>query len=482
MNPGTREPARYLSTDVPRYAHNAFIEALPRYPKRKLELVTCTANYPPEPTAKVRAMDEMIRIAELRAISDLRIPLAELQPASVALTLAMRESYVARNPLTVEDVRRRHELAAARNDAEFAAVSRNFKSKALAYLLIAVTGMGKTTYIEAFTGQYTQIIEHTKYRGSPLTCIQISYVILRCPHDGTLKSLCLQFFEEIDRLLGTTYKLQAIGLGSIALMVMLMHRVCYTVVSLGTLVIDEVQNLRAARGGTAELMLNLFSEIVEKIGITLVVLATPAVQKVIETGVRNIRKLTTVGDSVLAPVGPRTPLWTTFTDIHWGYTYTKKKKPLRKAVREAWWNASGGNHGLASLAFFLAQMDEIGEGEEVTELSFERVQKEQMAALQPAIAALKSRDPKALLRFDDLLFVDEYEAVRRDIWVGSEAPEGDPSDVFEEEIDAEAKATKKRSARRPQPSKRQQTPLKPHASAPKFRREDPLARAPGRPS
>ena len=128
--------------------------------------------------------------------------------------------------------------------------------------------MGKTTFVQTFLLRYPKVIQHTGYGESHLKCHQIPYLVVRVPHDGTLKSLCLQFFDEIDALLGTNYSRQARSLRNIAPMVQLMNQVA-TAVSLGVLIIDEVQNLRSANGLNAELMLNLFSEIIERLGISL---------------------------------------------------------------------------------------------------------------------------------------------------------------------------------------------------------------------
>ncbi|MGF6918537.1 hypothetical protein OKW28_002710 [Paraburkholderia sp. 40] len=119
---------------------------------------------------------------------------------------------------------------------------------------------------------------------------QIVYIVLSVPHDATLKGLGIQFFEAIDRILGNTeYSKEARSVRTIALMVQLMHKVA-TTVSLGIIVIDDVQNLRAAQGPTAEFLLNLFSEIVERLGISLFLLSTPAIDKALINIVRNTRK------------------------------------------------------------------------------------------------------------------------------------------------------------------------------------------------
>ncbi len=69
-------------------------------------------------------------------------------------------------------------------------------------------------------------------------------------------------------------------------MVLLMNQVA-TATSLGFIVIDDVQNLRSATGTNAESVLNVFSQIIEGLGISLLVLATPAVQTVLEKNGRR---------------------------------------------------------------------------------------------------------------------------------------------------------------------------------------------------
>ena len=86
-------------------------------------------------------------------------------------------------------------------------------------------------------------------------------------------------------------------------------------------VVDEVQNLRSARAQNAELVLNLFSEIIERLGISLLALATPAVQAVVEGAVRNTRKLASFGSLVIEPMARNSPQWEEFCDTYWDYTF-----------------------------------------------------------------------------------------------------------------------------------------------------------------
>jgi len=469
--------AKYSETGVSRYRGNPFIEALPPLPKAKSELLTCTANYPDVPTAAVRRAGEVIRIAEVRMLSDLRLPLPEYHRASIALTIGLREPYVPRNPMSLSDVRRRHEVACASSPAGCDSALQLIQSRALGYTVVAQTGMGKTTHMLSVLKNYPQVIHHKEYRGRAIVCVQISYLILRCPHDGTLKSLCLQFFEQVDARLGTAYLKQAVGVRGIAPMVMLMKTVA-TQVSLGLIVVDELQNLHVAGGARAELMLSLFSDILEKVGVSLFVLATPAVQSVLEKGVRNIRKLTTSGDLAITPFEAGSKQWRAFTDAYWEYSFTKKHHALTKSVRNAWWEASGGNYAFAAAAFYLAQVDAIGGTEVVDKVAFERVSARQMAFLQPAIAALRSGNPNSLLHFDDLILKAPYEQLRS--LVGAQQQES-ASHYQDQKFDEEAAAGGKRNeaaiaGKAPDKAcpKRRRQPREHSVDTSAFEREDPL--------
>jgi hypothetical protein len=438
-------PARYLDTGVQRFSGNPFIEALPPIEQTKLEFLTLLSHYPPEPTAATRRAGEIVRIMELSAVNDLVFPFPEYQKAGIALATMMRDTYVARNPLTVMDRQRRHALAT--NSTDGFPFPSNWKSSAKGHFMMAVSGMGKTTFVLAFLLRYPQVIVHDSYNGVALKCHQVVYVVLRVPHDATLKSLCIQFFDEIDRLLGTNYGRQANAIRNVAPMVELMNRVA-TAVSLGFVVVDEVQNLRSARSQNAEFVLNLFSEIIERLGISLLALATPAVQSVIEGSVRNARKLASYGETVLRPMARNDPQWQEFCETYWAYSYVKKKGPLTKDILNAWHAGSGGNTAFAALSFTLSQRNEIGGREIIDEAAFARTAATDMAFLQPAIAALRSNKPAQLRAFDDLIFSPRYQALRKLLGAKEEVTtSGSTAEEFDEVAAQDGTETKPKSNR-----------------------------------
>lgn len=422
-------PADYHETGVTRFKKNPFIEALPPLENSKSDYLFGLSHYPPIPTDKTRNLGEIVRTMELSSLSDIVIPFPEYQKAAIALTTIMRDTYVARNPLTVQDRQRRH--AIAKNGSDGLPFPSNWKSSAKGYLMMAVSGMGKTTFIQAFLLKYHQVINHSAYQEKSFKCVQIVYIFLRVPHDATLKSLCIQFFSEVDRLLNTNYVRQAKSVRQIGLMVQLMNEVA-TAVSLGFLIVDELQNLKSARGGAAEYVLNLFSEIIERLGISLFVIATPAVQSVIEGSVRNTRKLASYGETVLKPMLKNDAQWDHFCEVYWDYSFVKHKGTLTKEIRNAWHKVSAGNTAFAALAFTLAQRNEIGGREIIDVASFERTAATDMAFLQPAIMALLSGRPEKMRAFDDLIFSQKYRSLRKLLGANDEFEKQNSYEEFED--------------------------------------------------
>lgn len=451
----TSVSAQYNETGIRRFDGNPFIEALPVLESSKNEIIDRLRNYPPAATEIDRRKSELVRAAEIGCINEIVYPFAEYKRAGMNLTMNIRESYVARNPCSVQDIQRRHAIATA--GSANLPFPTNWASTAKGQTLLGITGSGKTTFANAFSLPYQIVIEHTEYKGRPLVCRQIPWVSVRMSHDATLKSLCLQIFEEIDKILGNTnFKRTASAVRSISQMGLLIAQVA-TASSIGVILVDEVQNLKAATGKNSVFVLNLFSDIIEKAGVCLVVAGTPLLASVIDENVRNLRKLNSGGQSNFAEMKLHDPEFDAFCDTYWNYQFVSKPVPqLTPSIRAAWHRAGGGNPAFTAMAFLLAQRNEIGGREVVDEAAFDRVSKIDMAILEPAIAALRSGKASLLANFDDLLFKEGCKALRKLIaWSDGDDASRSKDHEFDEIAQRIDKAVDKaRTARQPKTSKK----------------------------
>lgn len=412
--------AKYTDTEVDRYRGNPLIEALPALLRGKAEFDSFVENIPPVPTDRTRKKSEVVRMMEAMTIKDVVYPFPEYSRASADIATLIRDSYVSRNPMTSDDVQRRHALATGSRDG--LAYPSDWSSSADGYFMISVTGMGKSTWANGFLVRHPQLIRHEMYRGKPVPCrYQVVYLYLRVPFNGTLSALCLQFFRKVDKLLGTNYLRQAKALRSVAPMVELMSAVASTI-SLSFIVMDELQNLRSAHGENAEIALNYLTEIIEGIGISVICLATPKIYSVLAKNAESTRKLSSLSGLMIEPMKKGDPQWKTFCELNWDYTYVKRKPRLDETTMNVWHEVSGGNTAFAKLAFLLTQRYEIGGREIVDVDGLRRTSACDMAFLRPAIAALNSGDPKKLGDFDDMIYGAKYRGLQRLLGIDSGSP------------------------------------------------------------
>lgn len=438
--------AVYRKTGVTRWDDNPFATVLPPLPGPKLGYATLLEHKPPVPNNAARRKSEVVRMNELMDISDIVYSFTQYARAAAALDTLMHESYVARNPMKATDIQRRHAIATGREKGfPFPA---DWKSSALGLMIISHTGNGKSTLVKSFLALCPQVIHHSNRRqffGKKLpfrSCHQIVYLYLWVPHDGTLRSFCLQFCREVDKLLGTNYARRAKAIRNIAPMKDFMGEVA-TAVSLSFVVIDDLQNVRNIRTDNPQVALDYFAGLIEGLGISVVTLATPAVKKVLKKNVRSFRKLASVpgGVIVISPMKNGSREWILFTDTLWEYMWVRTKLALTPEIRNAWHNVSGGNPAFAVMAFMLAQRNAIGGREIIDAKEFERAANTQMAFLQPAIAALRSGKESDLERFEDLLFGSDFRELQE--LLGMDADSSDPNAATDGEFEEEASAPKK---------------------------------------
>ena len=332
----------------------------------------------------------------------------EFKRASIQLHSLLRRTYIARN-CTKKSEEIRCNAIANRKLGDDLVLPVDWKSTASGHMFISSTGTGKTTFIDAFLLSLPQIIRHKRYQGEDLGRAQVVYLKISIPPDGTLKAFCLNFFQAVDKLLNTNYLKQAFAAETVAKMTILMGKVA-TSISLGFLIVDEFQNLKIAKTEQCVVVFNMFVQMIEEYGISIVTLCTPAIQKLLRAKIAITRKL--IGNTTYFPLmAAGSNEWKHFTEAVWPFSYTRDASDLTPAVSAAWYKASGGNAAFAVHAYKLAQEDAIINDLVVDEISFEMVLNDSFAALKPAIDALVRGIPTELDAYEDLICDPESRAL-----------------------------------------------------------------------
>ncbi|MGE7694965.1 ATP-binding protein [Lysinibacillus sp. NPDC094177] len=336
------------------------------------------------------------------------------QPINQTLNLEQRFSgfirygYVNRNPLKKKHVQALHELHNKLINKEEFGLPPDIRSSASSFTLIGFPGIGKTSAIERVLSLYPQVILHQ----SPINMIQIVWLKLNCPHDGSLKTLCMDFFQKVDLLIGTNY-FEKYGkrTNSVSSMVTRMGQVA-RIHSVGALIIDEIQHLLSATGAASEMMMNFFVTLVNEIGVPVMFIGTMKAKALLQKDFRQARRSSGQGDMVWQQM-KQDDDWEVLITSMWDYQWTKEYTELTKELLNTIYEESQGIVDVAVKLYILAQARAIDSGlEKVTPQLIQKVAKEDLKLLQPMLEALKSGNPSDIAKYEDIVPVDIEEYIQ----------------------------------------------------------------------
>lgn len=396
------------------YEGNPFIEALPavlepRQVAEKIQGAIDFTSYDTQASASVRAH----LISQM--MEQFFYPINRHIDLEKKLSIMIREGYVGRNPkdgsLNTRLQNGYERLMSGEDDSfRFPAVTSTARSLAF----IGCSGSGKTTTLNKILSLYPQVIYHPE-----LNFTQIVYLRVDCPHDGSLKSLCLHFFRAIDQALDTNYeKKYALKRHGIETLLNLMRQISNHH-AIGILVIDEIQHLSINKSGGAEKMLNFFVTLVNTVGLPVVMVGTPKARFIFEADLRSARRGAGFGsvfweqmkqepDIKLGDGKTMRSEWNQFTDKLWRLQWLKKSDIiLSNRVRERWYDLSQGILDIAVKIFVLAQLRAIDHGiERITVPLLQTTYEEDLRPIHPMIDALRSGRADKIAQFSDLVIPD----------------------------------------------------------------------------
>lgn len=276
----------------------------------------------------------------------------------------------------------------------------------LGFTMVGMGGLGKSRTIERILNLYPQVIEHSCYKGQRFTWRQVVWLKIECPKGGGILGLCRNFFRELDRLLGTNYhqNFAVRGRPSIPSMVDSMAHLC-AIHSIGALVIDEIQNLRQAKGAEAAEMLSFFVQLDNQIGTPVVLIGTAKVLPILTGEFRRARRATGQGDMVWERM-KEDARWRFFLESLWKYQYVDKPNLLTDDLSHTLYDQTQGIPDIAIKLFFLAQMYAVVRKKpSITPTIIKAAATESLRLVKPFLDALRA-NRKLNGRFEDLAEVD----------------------------------------------------------------------------
>lgn len=405
--PTKETEASYLQQVVPEYAGNPLIEALPDIFSAEdiLKLLTRKPRY----YEGERQLEAKYRIHFLsRLLHEYYQPLPQHFDIETRISVCLRQGYLNRNPLGRQYALITNELYEAMREKRTARQTPGYHPNASGFTIIGVSGVGKSTAVESILSLYPQVIRHREYHGKPLPMTQITWLKLDCPHDGSRGELCYRFFKAVDDCVGTEffdqYKKSRVTIDS---MLTLMQRIAQEY-SLGLLVVDEVQHLSLAKGGS-DAMLNFFVTLVNTIGVPVILIGTSKALPILQGEFRQARRSSGHGDLIWNRM-KKEANWITFVRSIWKYQWTRNEVSLSEQMLDAIYEETQGIIVLAVILYVLVQEDAIlSERETFNVDDIRRVARQRMALVQPMLDALRKNDQKRIDQYEDItdILLDE---------------------------------------------------------------------------
>ncbi len=399
--------AIYIEQPVPDYRGNPLIEALPPIwsEDEVIDMLSQNGGH----HEGERQLDAPYRLHCVQRLFRYFQPLEQHISIERHFSLCIRQGYLHRNPLAKEyaaALAQGHRIIAS--GGTFNDLSA-FRPTAAGLTIIGVSGVGKTSAVSNILALYPQVLEHTRYREFPLVLKQIVWLKLDCPHDGAVKGLCMDFFEAVDRAIGTNYfETHGKRTSTIDVLMVRMAQIA-RLHCIGVLVIDEIQHLSLAKGGGQQKMLNFFVTLVNTIGVPVVLIGTNRAMTIFQSEFRQARR----GSSLIWDRMKNDSAWEIFVSAMWGNQWTKETVMLNDAFRNMLYDESQGITDIAVKLYAMTQIRAIALGRETFEPSdFRVVAAEGLGLAKPMLDALRSGDRKKIDMYGDIAPVkfEEYYA------------------------------------------------------------------------
>lgn len=410
---GRQEMAKYLKTNIPTYQGNPLIEALPGI----LLTQACRTAFAFSPYCldEHRSLPKEERFHMVESLHHFFTPLPIHTDLEQRFSRMIRDGYVNRNPMNQNHWRDLRDKV--QRVGSCVTIGSQSASGSTGFSLIGVSGAGKTTGVQKVLELYPQVVRHGIYQDCAINRTQIVWLKLACPYDGSTKGLCLNFFQAVDDVLGTRYY-QNYGASRRTADVLLPDVAnVASVHCLGVLVIDEIQHLSAAKSGGAEKMLNFFVQLVNTVGVPVVLIGTPKARGLLEGEFRQIRRGCGEGYMFWDRM-KNDEYWKSFSKALWKCQYVRTPSPWTEELSDALYCECQGITDFAVKMFKQAQIEAIDKSrcdssETITKGLINRVAHEYFRGARRALNALRSGDEYALSKYEDLMPLDDGAAQNR---------------------------------------------------------------------
>lgn len=393
--------AVYTERKIGIYKNNPYIEALPPMLDRP-DVIKMIASFP-DYDKEERMLGVTERKLMVQTLFDFYYPIDRSLEMYEKITALLCTGYSARNPFKKEFYQ---QTKYVKNAANYPYQTQRIKQSSASnngLAVVGISGIGKTSAIEQVLSLYPQCIVHKQYKEYKCSFLQLVYLKLECPYDGSIKALCKQFFYELTMLFGEnsySYHLRGdmVTKEYLEKMKLVVHQL-----GLGMLIIDEVQNLREAKGKEREQMLNFFVSLRNELNIPVILVGTPKTYPILQGDFRNTRRGIGQGGIEWGVLEKDNPFLKKLVRGMWRYQWTNVETPLTQEIEDVLYDECQGITDILIKIYMMVQLRAMDKKDEtITPELIRKTAKKDFALIQPMIEAIRKNDLEAFGRFEDI--------------------------------------------------------------------------------
>jgi hypothetical protein len=395
--------AEYKDQGLPEYNENPLISALPS--------IMSPVEVAKELTKRPHYKDEELNLpchirthAIHRLTRDFFVPQTNHIVVEQKLSKLIRCSYLNRNPKTatfkrklntIRDLVQKQDLTTYIHD--------EVDSPASSMTIAGISGAGKSTTINLVLNTYQRVIYHPE-----LHMLQVPWIKVDCPYDGSLSDFCLSFFIALGRRLDIDYRAKyASGRPTIGKMMADVADLCL-IHAIGLIVIDEFQHMSLAKSGGEKKMINFLVTLVNVVEVSVLLIGTPKALRLFSNEFRQARRASGDGSIVWDRLA-NDESWEDFLEELWPYQWLNQIVDRNEQLTNKLYDLSQGVPDIVVKLFCLAQsrailLAETQKEEELSPELLDQVFDDEFSIVKPMLDALRSGNRTKIEECNDLIF------------------------------------------------------------------------------
>ncbi len=352
--------ARYIAQADPMDRGNDLIEAL--IPLKSYTKSIDNFEYKPYISPHERSCSPEERAIFIYRLDYYRIGRDYTPLIDREIEIALRRCYRARKKFNIDKIKTLNDTGKYFTDCEYKKIE-GYKTQGCA--VIGISGGGKTTSISAALYNYPQVIYHTDENSR---CLQIVYIKVECPADGSLKSFYNFCLDALANAVGKELEVNKDKM-TIGEKERLFKKLALRW-NLGLIVIEEIQQLSKQREET----MNHFLTLANDTQIPIIYVGTyKALKGIFGVDFRLARRL---GNEISVKRYEKDLYWDDMIEELWGYQWLKEYIPLTQELKDVFYDETAGIIDRVINLFEAVQLDAIlQEKESVNDISPEYVKK-----------------------------------------------------------------------------------------------------------